>query len=53
MISLTEREMQIARLLALTRENLSSDLHSFPCVGRKAGKNDATCLCRSSKRVEA
>lgn len=53
MISLTERQMQVAGLLAIARENLSIDLHTLSCVGRKAGKNDATCLRRFSKRVEA
>ena len=45
--------MQITRLIAITWENASSDLHTLPCIGRKAGENDATCLCRSSKRIEA
>lgn len=52
-ISLTEREMQIAGLVAITWEKLSIDLHGLPCVGRKAGKKHATCFSRSSKRVEA
>lgn len=45
--------MQIARLVAVTREKLSGDFHGLPCVGRKAGKKDAACLSWFSKGVEA
>jgi hypothetical protein len=49
----TEFNIQIARLVALTREKLGGDLDGLPCVGWKAGKKDAACLSRFSERVEA